>query len=174
MWVGLVVLCLSLPAGAQPASPAVVVNGRTPSLDPPPVFRAGVVLAPLEGLVEPYGASSRWDPLTRTAQVVGPRGTRLVFRAGDRVALVDGEPRVLPVAPELAGGKLLVPAEFLFRALGAWVKWEPTEGTLHVVSQVLRLVLDRAPGGLRLQVEATGPVEVRTAVLSQPDRLVVY
>lgn len=173
LWVGLVVVCLSLPAGAQPSSPAVVVNGRTPSLEPPPVFRAGVLLAPLEGLVEPYGASSRWDPLTRTAQVAGPRGTRLVFRAGDRVALVDGEPRVLPVAPELAGGRLLVPAEFLFRALGAWVKWEPTEGTLHVASQVLRLVLDRAPGGLRLQVEATGPVEVRTAVLSQPDRLVV-
>ena len=48
LWVGLVVLCLSLPAGAQPASPAVVVNGRTPSLEPPPVFRAGVLLAPLE------------------------------------------------------------------------------------------------------------------------------
>lgn len=173
LWLALVVAFAGLPAAAQPGSPSVVVNGRTLALDPPPVVRGGVVLAPVEALVGPYGATSRWDPLTRSAQVVGPRGTRVVFRAGDRVGVVDGEARILPVAPEVVAGRLLVPVEFLFRTLGAWVKWEEAEGTLHVASQVLRLVLDRTPGGLRLQAEATGPVQVRTALLSQPDRLVV-
>ncbi|MCS7234727.1 MAG: N-acetylmuramoyl-L-alanine amidase family protein [Armatimonadota bacterium] len=149
------------------------MNGQPLQLDPPPAFRGGVLLAPLQGLLEPYAATGGWDPLTRTAQVVGPRGSRVVFRAGDRVAVVDGQTRLLPVPPEVAAGKLLVPVEFLFRALGAWVKWEEVSSTLHVASQILRLVLDRAPGGLRVQVEATGPVQVRTAQLSQPDRLVV-
>lgn len=171
--ISLVVVFAGLPAVAQPGAPSVVVNGRTLLLDPPPTFRAGVLLAPVDALVGPYGATSQWDPLTRTAQVTGPRGTRLVFRAGDRVAAVDGQTRILPTPPEVVAGRLLVPAEFLFRALGAWVKWEEAEGVLHVASQVLRLVLDRTPGGLRLQVEATGPVQVRTAWLSQPDRLVV-
>lgn len=170
--IGLFVLA-GFPAGAQPAAPAVVVNGQPLQLDPPPAFRGGVLLAPLQGLLEPYAATGGWDPLTRTAQVVGPRGNRVVFRAGDRVAVVDGQTRLLPVPPEVAAGKLLVPVEFLFRALGAWVKWEEVSSTLHVASQILRLVLDRAPGGLRVQVEATGPVQVRTAQLSQPDRLVV-
>jgi N-acetylmuramoyl-L-alanine amidase len=151
----------------------VVVNGQLLRLDPAPAFRGGVLLAPLEGLLEPYAATGGWDRLTRTAQVVGPRGTRVVFRAGDRVAVVDGQTRLLPAPPEVVAGRLLVPVEFLFRALGAWVKWEEAESTLHVASQVLRLVLDRAAGGLRVQVEATGPVQVRTALLSQPDRLVV-
>ncbi len=162
-----------LPALAQPALPAIVVNGRTVQLDPPPTQRDGVLLAPLEGLVAPYGATSRWDPATRTAQVTGPRGTRVVLRADDRVAVVDGDTRLLPAPPELVGGRLLVPVEWLFRALGAWVKWEESEAALHVASQVLRLVLEREPGGLRLRVDSTGPVEVRTALLGQPDRLVV-
>lgn len=168
-----VVLLLALPAAAQPGFPAVVVNGVQLRLEPPPAFRGGVLMAPLEGLVEAYGASSRWDPSTRAAQVIGPRGTRVVFRAGDRVAVVDGQTRLLPATPEVVAGRLVVPAEFVFRALGAWVKWEESEGTLHVASQVLRLVLDRAPGALRMQVEATGPIQVRTVLLSQPDRLVV-
>lgn len=162
-----------LPALAQPAAASIVVHGRPVALDPPPVFRHGVLLAPVDALAQAYGAASRWDPATRSAQVVGPRGNRLLLRAGDRVAVVDGETKLLPAAPELAGGKLLVPVEFVFRALGAWVKWEEQEATLHVASQVLRLVVDGAADGLRLQVEATGPVQVRTALLVEPDRLVV-
>jgi len=167
------VVLLGLPALAQLPGPAVVVNGRNVVSDPPPAFRQGVLVAPLDAVLEPYGATSRWDPLTRTAQVVGPRGTRVVLRAGDRVALVDGQTRLLPAAPEVVGGRLLAPLEAVFRALGAWVKWEESEVTLHVASQVLKLVVDRTSDGLRVQVDATGPVQVRTASLTQPDRLVV-
>ena len=167
------VVLLGLPALAQLPGPAVVVNGRNVVSDPPPAFWQGVLVAPLDAVLEPYGATSRWDPLTQTAQVVGPRGTRILLRAGDRVALVDGQTRLLPAAPEVVGGRLLAPLEAVFRALGAWVKWEESEATLHVASQVLKLVVDRASDGLRVQVDATGPVEVRTASLTQPDRLVV-
>jgi len=167
------VVLLGLPALAQLPGPAVVVNGRNVVSDPPPAFRQGVLVAPLDAVLEPYGATSRWDPLTRTAQVVGPRGTRVVLRAGDRVALVDGQTRLLPAAPEVVGGRLLAPLEAVFRALGAWVKWEESEATLHVASQLLKLVVDRTSAGLRVQVDATGPVQVRTASLTQPDRLVV-
>ncbi len=164
---------LGLPALAQAPGPTLVVNGRNVVSDPPPAFRHGVLLAPLDAVLPPYGATSRWDSATQTAQVVGPRGTRILLRAGDRVAVVDGQTRLLPAAPELAGGRLLAPVEAVFRALGAWVKWEESEATLHVASQVLRLVVERTPDGLRLHVDATGPVQVRTALLTQPDRLVV-
>lgn len=123
--------------------------------------------------MEPFGATARWDPGTRTVRVVGPRGTRVLLRVGDPVAVVDGETKTLPAAPEVVSGKLVVPVEFLFRALGAWVKWEEQETTLHVASQVVKLALEGAADGLRLQVEATGPVQVRTALLVDPDRLVV-
>lgn len=169
----LAVAVAALPALGQPPSANIVVNGRTLVLDPPPGFRNGVLLAPVEGLVEPYGAAARWDPRSRTAQVVGPRGNRVLLRAGDRVTVVDGETKTLPAAPEVVSGKLVVPVEFLFRALGAWVKWEEQETTLHVASQVVKLALEGVLDGLRLQVEATGPVQVRTTLLVDPDRLVV-
>lgn len=173
--VGLVlaVAVAALPALAQPSSAQIVVNGQTVLLDPPAKFRKGVLLAPVEGLVEPFGATTRWDPGTRAAQVVGPRGNRVLVREGEPAAVVDGEIKTLPTAPELVSGKLLVPAEFLFRALGAWVKWEEQEATLHVASQVVKLALEGDVDGLRLQVETTGPVQVRTALLVDPDRLVV-
>jgi N-acetylmuramoyl-L-alanine amidase len=170
---GTVLALAGLPALAQPALPGVVVNGRPVATDPPPSFQGGVLFAPLDGLLEPYGARAEWDPATRTAQVYGPRGTRVVLRNGDRYATVDGQLQPMPAPPQVQGNWLLVPVEFLFRALGAWVKWEEGEGTLHVASQVLRLVFEPTPAGLRMQVDATGPVQVRTTTLTQPDRLVV-
>ncbi len=170
---GVVVALAGFPALGQPALPRVVVNGRAVTTDPPPSFRGGVLFAPLEDLLEPYGARAEWDSATRTAHVYGPRGNRVILRSGDRYATVDGVLRAMPAPPQVQGDRLLVPVEFLFRSLGAWVKWEEVEGTLHVASQVLRLVFDPTPGGLRMEVDATGPIQVRTTVLTQPDRLVV-
>ncbi len=170
---GTVLALAGLPALAQPAPPRVVVNDRLVVTDPPPSFQGAVLFAPLEGLLEPYGARAEWDRVSRTAHVFGPRGTRLILRSGDRYATVDGQLQLMPAPPQVQGDKLLVPVEFVFRALGAWVKWEEAEGTLHVASQVLRLVFEPTAGGLRMQVETTGPVQVRTATLTQPDRLVV-
>ncbi|MDR5683774.1 MAG: N-acetylmuramoyl-L-alanine amidase family protein [Armatimonadota bacterium] len=160
------------PAFGQ-AGPRIVVNGEELRLDPPAAFRRGVLFAPIDNLFAPYGASARWDLATRTAEVQGGRDVRVQFRANDTHATVNGELRPLPSPAVVVDGRLLVPVEFAYQALGAWVRWEAQENTLHVASQVLRLVFERGLWGLRLQIEATGPVRARTVTLAQPDRVVI-
>lgn len=174
---GAFALIAALAASGFPAfgqtAPRIVVNGEELRLDPPPAFRQGVLFAPVDNLFGPYGATARWDPLTHTAEVEGGRGVRIQFRANDAQATVNGQLRPLPSPAVVSGGRLLVPVEFAYHALGAWVRWEAHENTLHVASQALRLVFDRNTSGFRLQVETTGPVQARTFALREPDRVVV-
>ncbi len=162
------------PAPAQtPLLVRLVVLGEERQTDPPPVLRDGVVFAPVDQAFVPYRAAVRWDPVERVAEVTGARGEQVVLRANDPFATVGGELRRMPAAPFLAADRLMVPVEFVYRFLGAWTKWEPSEQALHVASQVLRLVFERSASGVRLLVEATGPVQARTVKLREPDRLVI-
>lgn len=166
-------LLLSFPASGQARPPRLVVLGQELRTDPEPVLRDGTVFAPVDQALAPYRAAVRWDPARRVAEVTGARGERIVLRPNDPFATVGTDLQRMSAPPFLVGERLFVPVEFVYRALGAWVAWEPDEGTLHVAAQVLRLVFDRAPEGVRIQVEATGPVEVRTTRLQDPERLVI-
>ncbi|MDR7443203.1 MAG: N-acetylmuramoyl-L-alanine amidase family protein [Armatimonadota bacterium] len=142
--------------------------------DPPVLLREGVVFAPVDQAFVPYRVTVDWNPARRVAEVRGIRGEVVVLRAGDPLASVGSDLHRLPAAPFVLGDRLMVPVEFVYRALGAWVRWEPEEQTLHVAAQVVRLVFERSGiSGARLTVEATGPVEARTSWLRDPDRLVL-
>jgi len=166
-------LLISYPASGQASPPRLVVLGQELRTSPPPVLREGTVFAPVDQAFAPYRAEVRWDPARRVAEIMGPRGDRIALRPNDPFATVGTDLRRLPAPPFLLGERLLVPVEFVYRALGAWVAWDVGEGTLHVAAQVLRLVFDRTPEGVRMKVEATGPVEVRTARLRDSERLVI-
>jgi N-acetylmuramoyl-L-alanine amidase len=154
--------------------PRLVILGEELRTDPPALLREGVVFAPVDQAFLPYRATVSWNSARRVAEVRGARGEVVVLRAGDPLAEVGSELHRLPAAPFVLGSRLMVPVEFVYRALGAWVKWEPEEQTLHVAAQVVRLVFDpSANSGARLVVEATGPVEARTSWLRDPDRLVL-
>ncbi|MCS7173329.1 MAG: N-acetylmuramoyl-L-alanine amidase family protein [Armatimonadetes bacterium] len=151
----------------------LVVLGEEVRTDPPPLLREGVVFAPVDQAFSTYRATVTWDPARRVAEVRGGRGEAVVLRAGDPIAAVGAEFHRLPAAPFVLQDRLMVPVESVYRALGAWVKWEPGEQALHVAAQVVRLVFERSFSGTRLVVEATGPVEARTSWLRDPDRLVL-
>jgi N-acetylmuramoyl-L-alanine amidase len=95
------------------------------------------------------------------------------MRVNESTALVNGQSRPLPAAPMQVGDRVFVPVQAIFAALGAWTKYEEAERTLHVSSQITALAVQRMGDGLQVRVDATGPVQVETNVLSDPDRLVV-
>ncbi len=171
-------LCVTLllfsgiPARAQSA-PRLVVLGEELRPEPPAVLRDGVVFGPVDQVFAPYRVTVRWDASRNVAEITGGRGESIVLRARDPFATVGGSLQRLPAPPFVHGDRLMVPVESVYRALGAWVKWEPGEQTLHVAAQVLRLVFERSSAGVRLLVEATGPVQARTVWLRDPDRLVL-
>ncbi|MBM3449740.1 MAG: hypothetical protein FJX78_01900, partial [Armatimonadetes bacterium] len=97
MWLALVFVAAlaASPAVAQPA-PRILVQHQDARGVPSAVMRGDTLFAPLDGLLRPYGASARWDPAARAAEISGGRGIRVTLRAGEPRMIVNGESYALP------------------------------------------------------------------------------
>jgi N-acetylmuramoyl-L-alanine amidase len=175
-----VVLVAAPPSHAQmpaPAAPApalrVVVNDAEVSLPAPPEMRSGVLVAPLEPLVQAFGGTAAWDPATRTLTVTGVSGRTLRLVAGQtRVTSPDGA-WDLPAPPTVRGDVVWGPAAAVLWGLGAYVKVDDAAGVLEAVSQVTGVAWRRDGGALAVAITATGPVRATGHLLRNPDRLAV-
>ncbi len=172
----LAVLFAWMPAGlalGQTAGVKVIVNGVEVSLPAPAVLSGGQVMAPISGLFEPMGAVAAYYESDRSIIVSNRMRTTLRMHVGDPTLYVNGTGRKLPVAPSLQGSHVYIPAQAVFSALGAWTKYEDADRSLYVSSQIRTVTTRVSPDALQVRVDATGPVQVETNVLSNPDRLVV-
>ncbi|MEA2554119.1 MAG: hypothetical protein QOJ65_2295 [Fimbriimonadaceae bacterium] len=123
-----------LAASAVFAASAMAQGGISVIIDGRPVaFRGtgpqqvnGRVLVPLRGVLEQMGAYVDWQPAGQlvTAQ---KSGTNIELRIGDRMARVNDRPVTLDVPAMIVRGNTMVPLRFMSEALGAEVKWEPSQ-----------------------------------------------
>lgn len=164
---------LAGPAAGQAAIARVVVNGVDVPLAAPAVMFNGQVMAPMSGLFEPMGAIGAYYETDRSIVVTNRVRTTLVLWLNETTVLVNGQPQSLPVAPALLGSQVFVPVQATFALLGAWVKFDEGERAVFVNSQITAITPQVSVGALQVSVDATGPVQVETNVLSNPDRLVV-
>ena len=170
--IGLAAGALAAPAAGQSAI-RVIVNGSPLSLAAPALLQGGQVMVPAARAFESFGAAAVWLHDERAVLISNRSGMVIRLRVGEAVAQVNGQPRPLPVAPAMVGDFVYVPAQFVFGALGAWVRYDETARTLHVASQITALSVQRAADAVRLVLNATGPLRAETRVLVDPDRLVV-
>jgi N-acetylmuramoyl-L-alanine amidase len=175
IWLLAALLLWALPSGVATGQTGVriIVNGVQIPLAAPAVVNNGQVLAPIQGLFEPMGALAAFYETDRSIVVTNRVRTTVRMKVGDASLLVNGQARPIPAAPTLVSGYVFVPVQPVFQALGAWTKWEEAERTLYVSSQIVGLNTQLGGGALQVKVDATGPVQTETHVLSQPDRLVV-
>lgn len=166
------VLAAASPAAGQPGI-RVVVNGSPVSLTAPAMVQAGQVMIPAARAIEAFGAAAVWLPAERTVLITSRTGRMVQLRMGDQVALVNGQARPMPVAPTLVNGHPFVPAQFVFTALGAWVRYDEADRTLHVASQIMAIAVVRGSGAIRVVLDATGPLQAQMRTLLEPERLVV-
>lgn len=160
-------------AAGQAAGVRVVVNGIDVPLAAPAVVFNGQVMAPISGLFEPMGAIAAYYETDRSVVVTNRVRTTVVLWLNEITALVNGQPRSLPAAPALLGSQVFVPVQATFALLGAWARFEDAERTVFVNSQITAIAPQVQAGALQVAVDATGPVQVETNVLTNPDRLVV-
>lgn len=161
------------PLAGQTARVKVVVNGVEVPQVPPPIVQNGQVLASISGLFEPMGASAAYYEVDHSIVVTNRVRTWVRLRINELTAVVNGQSRPIPVAPVLVGDRVLVPVQPVFAALGAWTKFDEVDRTLYVSSQITGITTQTDGGGMRVLVDATGPIEAETSVLTGPDRLVV-
>src|SRR2546426_9715155 len=164
---------LAGPAAGQAAGVKVVVNGVDVPLAAPAVVFNGQVMAPIAGLFEPMGAIAAFYETDRSIVVTNRVRTTVVFWLNETAALVNGQPRSLPVAPALLGSQVFVPVQATFALLGAWARFDETDRAVFVNSQITGITPQVSAGALQVAVDASGPVQVETNVISNPDRLVV-
>src|SRR2546427_89467 len=115
-------------AAGQAAGVKVVVNGVDVPLAVPAVVFNGQVMAPIAGLFEPMGAIAAFYETDRSIVVTNRVRTTVVFWLNETAALVNGQPRSLPVAPALLGSQVFVPVQATFALLGAWARFDETDG----------------------------------------------
>src|SRR3990172_8359968 len=173
-WLLAALILWALPSGVTGQTGVrIIVNGVQTPLAAPAVVSNGQVLAPIPGLFEPMGALAAFYEVDRSIVVTNRMRTTVRMQVGEARLQLNGQSRPLSVAPAVLSGQVFVPAQPVFQALGAWTKWEETERTLYVSSQIMGLSAQVIGGALQVKVDATGPVRAETHVLRQPDRLVI-
>jgi len=162
-----------LAARALPVPVRVVANGAEIALAGDTIVQDDVVMVPIPGLFEPLGIRATWDDRTRTLALQSPAGDEMDLRAGDPYATVNGERRPIPVPLVAVLGRVLVPAQWVFDALGDVTVYDTARRTLFINGQITAVSWRAADAGLEITLEATAPLHPRISTLHAPDRLVV-
>lgn len=123
---------LALSCGvAQPAAPAIIVNGRPLQSPCQALNRDGALLLPLRVVFEALQAQVRWYPTER--KIEARRGEDLVeLWVGTPVAHANHNPIQLRVPPLIIAGVTYVPLRFPAEAFGGTVRWEPATRTVYI------------------------------------------
>ena len=150
-------------ASGQSSALRLVVNGQAVSLAASPIAYNGQVVVPLPGIVEPFGAAAAWLPEERAILISNRTRTTIRLRLNDPYAVVNGQPRLLPVPALLLRDLPYIPALAVFGLLGAWTHLDEREGVLYVNSVVTGVTVQRTGGSVRLThdpIEASRDADV--------------
>lgn len=111
----------------------VCLNGVKIDLDDvSPFIENGYTMVSLKHFCEALGAAVKWDNRTQTVSVkVGDVNIKLTI--GKKEAVVNGNNKTLPVAPQIISGRTVVPLRFIAEALGAEVDWVAPSNEIMVL-----------------------------------------
>src|SRR3989304_7915731 len=147
----LAVAALAAPGRGQGTGIKVIVNGVELPLAAPALINSGQVMAPISGLFEPMGAIGAYYEVDRSIIVTNRARAAVRLQVGGTAMHVNGQRRALPLAPQVVNGVVFIPAQAVFAALGAWTKYEETERTLYVSSQITAISAEVRDGSLQVK-----------------------
>ena len=112
----------------------VLVNGKSLTMDQPPVLVNDRTLVPVRAIFEALGAKVDWNNDTNTATgVLG--GTTVEIQIENTVAKVNGKDVTLDVPAKLISDRTLVPVRFISESLGAKVDWNNDTQTVIITTE---------------------------------------
>ena len=112
----------------------VLVNGKSLTMDQPPVLVNDRTLVPVRAIFEALGARVDWNNDTNTA--TGKlNGTTVEIQIENTVAKVNGKDVTLDVPAKLISDRTLVPVRFISESLGAKVDWNNDTQTVIITTE---------------------------------------
>jgi hypothetical protein len=130
-----ILLAASQPhAGTAPRPIAIVINGETLALQPPPRFQGGLLLVPVRRTLDALGL-----PFDRSGdRIMTQVGSKtIVLTLGSRVAQIDRADVVLEAAPLEIHDVVYVPLRFFTDVLGAQARFDRKSNSVTIVAQIV-------------------------------------
>ncbi len=147
-------LTMALPAWAYGAavfsigSTVFNVGGSEQSMDVAPYIENGRTYLPFRYAAESVGATPgdiTWNPAT--SQVILTTGGRsIVLTVGSKTLILNGVAIPMDAAPEIAGGRVMLPVRFLAQALGVDITWDFIAKTVTIGE--MAMPVSAQPGSL--------------------------
>lgn len=122
-WVLAAVLAVFVARGAAAEERRIMTPVVTPQQQAGRVYAGAGLIATFPRV------ESQWQPARRELMLVR-EGRKVILRAGDAVARVNGRPVHLALAPYLRQDQLMVPIRLIAESLGVPVKYEEATATL--------------------------------------------
>jgi len=130
----LLAILLATTLGAAQRPIAIVINGDTLALEPPPQFIHGVLFVPVRRTIEALGFTFAREG----SQIIVQVGSKQVsLTMGSNLAEVDGSRVALESPPLEIKDVLYVPVRFFTGALGAQASFDRRANALSIVAQLV-------------------------------------
>lgn len=113
----------------EPAAVTVTLNGEKMIFDQSPVVVDGRTLVPLRAIFEALGATVEWNGTTQTVTSTKD-GTIISMTIGKTEMYKNGEKIALDIAPQIVGGRTLVPVRAVAEGFGVSVDWNGETNTV--------------------------------------------
>lgn len=133
-------LALILVAGQPLIAPArgqsnisVLVDGLSLDLEVSPVIQNGRTLVPFRAIAEAMNIQVSWKEQTRTVNATDGN-TSVRLQLDNLVAYRNDTPITLKVAPQIVGGRTLIPLRFFSEAFDCQVFWDSAQYQVRVIS----------------------------------------
>ncbi|RKD26479.1 hypothetical protein BEP19_16710 [Ammoniphilus oxalaticus] len=102
------------------------LNGQKLDFDSPAVIKNGFTLVPVRNIVEAYDNRNKidWDPVAKSVKITTRYQKEITLTVGLPYAKVDDIGVVIPKAPEIINGRVMVPLRSLSEMIGVEVDWD--------------------------------------------------
>ena len=138
-------LMMTLPAWAYGAAVFTVgstvfsMDGSEQNMDVAPYIDNGRTYLPVRYAAESVGVAPgdiTWNPAT--SQVIITAGGRfIVLTVGSKILTLNGVAIQMDAAPEITGGRVMLPVRFLGQALGVDITWDPINRRVTIGALVM-------------------------------------
>lgn len=111
----------------------IVFDGEVLTLRAAPETRRGLSVAPLREIFEHTDGVLYWFPVEKKVHAVN-KSVDMKLTIGDRNVEVNGETRVLEMAPYIKQGRTMVPLQFIAEALDVHITFDSQSGQILIAS----------------------------------------
>ena len=109
----------------------ITVNGAASYIDAPPIIKNGRTLLPVRATVEALGGTPSWNDSSREVYLSRGENT-VVLKIDSTAAYFNGAACALDTAPEIIGGRAMLPIRFIAESFGFSVFWDNTSKTVTI------------------------------------------